>query len=255
MKQKQLLNLNLLRAKLNSSKFISYIETEPLIQNLNVKIPAKSKVAIVGPTGAGKTTLVNLLMRFYELDQGEIIIDNQPISKMTRNSVRKSFGMVLQDVWLFEGTVLENLTFANQEISRAEVIRICQEIEADSFIRRLEKGYDTVIDATTSLSQGQKQLLTVARVMIQNPDMVILDEATSAIDTVTEMRVQKAFDQMMQNRTSFVIAHRLSTILDAEIILVMDEGNIVEKGDFQTLMAGDTLFKHLYNSQFEAQVD
>lgn len=234
--------------------YFSYIPTEPLIKNLNIKIPAKSKVAIVGPTGAGKTTLVNLLMRFYELDQGQIIVDGQSISNVTRDSIRKSFGMVLQEVWLFEGTVFENLTFANPDVPREKVIQICKDMEADSFIRRLENGYDTVINAKTSLSQGQKQLLTVARVMIQNPKMVILDEATSAIDTVTEMRVQKAFDKMMQNRTSFIIAHRLSTILDAEIILVMNEGNIVEKGNFKSLMQKDTLFKHIYNSQFKDEL-
>ncbi len=231
----------------------SYQANEPLIQNLNLTIPQQSKVAIVGPTGAGKTTLVNLLMRFYELDAGKIEIDQQDIAKVTRNSLRRSFGMVLQDVWLFEGSVMENLKFANPAATEEEVIAVCKKVEAHNFISRLEHGYDTVINAQSNLSLGQKQLLTVARVMLQNPPMLILDEATSAIDTVTELRVQKAFVAMMEGRTSFIIAHRLSTVLDAEIILVMDEGNIVEQGNFKSLMAHDTLFKHLYNSQFQGR--
>ncbi len=231
----------------------SYEVLEPLIEDLTVSIPKHSKVAIVGPTGAGKTTLVNLLMRFYELTDGRIVIDGQDIAGVTRDSLRRAFGMVLQEVWLFEGTVMENLKFANPEASDEEVIEVCKKVEADSFIRRLKHGYDTVINEESNLSLGQKQLLTVARVMLQNPPMLILDEATSAIDTVTELRVQKAFVNMMEGRTSFIIAHRLSTVLDAEIILVMNNGNIVEQGDFESLMAEDTLFKKLYNSQFQGQ--
>ncbi len=231
----------------------SYVPDEPLIRHLNISVPARSKVAIVGPTGAGKTTLVNLLMRFYEPNQGQIIIDGQNIADVTRNSLRRAFGMVLQEVWLFEGTVFENLTFANPNLSLAEVKSVCKKIKAHSFIRRLENGYDTVISEQSNLSEGQKQLLTVARVMLQNPPMLILDEATSAIDTVTEKRVQEAFDQMMQGRTSFIIAHRLSTVLDADIILVMQDGDIVEQGNFESLMRSDSLFRKLYNSQFEGR--
>ncbi|NLJ70080.1 MAG: ABC transporter ATP-binding protein [Clostridiaceae bacterium] len=230
--------------------YFSYDKDKPLIENLNVEIPGLSKIAIVGPTGAGKTTLVNLLMRFYDLDSGQISIDGQDITGVTRQSVRRSFGMVLQDVWLFKGTILENLSFANPQATRAEIEAVCKSIEADQFIRRLPHGYETIIGEDNVLSQGQQQLLTVARVMLQNPPMLILDEATSDIDTMTEMRVQKAFHEMMKGRTSFVIAHRLSTILDADLILVMQDGNIVEQGNFTSLMQTNTLFKSLYESQF-----
>ncbi len=229
----------------------SYEPGQELIKDLNIQVPARAKVAIVGPTGAGKTTLVNLLMRFYELDGGQILIDGQDISQVTRSSLRRSFGMVLQEVWLFRGTVLENLTFGGQNLDRKRVEEVCRQIEADGFIRRLSQGYDTVLDKHNSLSQGQQQLLTIARVMLQDPVMLILDEATSDIDTVTELRVQKAFDLMLQGRTSFVIAHRLSTILDADLILVMAEGKIVEQGNFKSLMAQDGLFNQLYHSQFD----
>lgn len=231
--------------------YFSYDKSQPLIQNLNISIPACSKIAVVGPTGAGKTTLVNLLMRFYDLDAGNIYIDGQNIAEVTRQSIRRSFGMVLQDVWLFKGTIIENLSFANPQASREEIIAVCRKVEADPFIMRLEHGYETIIGEKTILSQGQQQLLTVARVMLQNPPMLILDEATSNIDTVTEIRVQKAFREMMQGRTSFVIAHRLSTILDSDLILYMQDGNIVEQGDFNSLMKADTLFRQLYESQFE----
>lgn len=230
--------------------YFSYDKNKPLIENLNAVIPGRSKIAIVGPTGAGKTTLVNLLMRFYDLDSGNILIDGQDITQVTRQSVRRSFGMVLQDVWLFKGTILENLSFANPQVTRAEIEAVCKSIEADQFIRRLEYGYETIIGEENILSQGQQQLLTVARVMLQNPPMLILDEATSDIDTMTEMRVQKAFLKLMQGRTSFVIAHRLSTILDADLILVMQDGNIAEQGNFTSLMQKDSFFKKLYESQF-----
>ena len=230
--------------------YFSYDKNKPLIENLNIEVPGRSKTAIVGPTGAGKTTLVNLLMRFYDLDSGNILIDDQDIAKVTRQSVRRSFGMVLQDVWLFKGTILENLSFANPQAAREEIEAVCKSIEADQFIRRLEHGYETIIGEDNVLSHGQQQLLTVARVMLQNPPMLILDEATSDIDTMTEMRVQKAFNKLMQGRTSFVIAHRLSTILDADLILVMQDGNIVEQGNFTSLMKTDSLFKKIYESQF-----
>lgn len=244
-------NLNVKKGRIEFKHvYFSYDKSQPLIKNLNLTIPERSKIAIVGPTGAGKTTLVNLLMRFYDLDGGAIYIDQQNIADLTRQSVRRGFGMVLQDVWLFKGTIIENLSFANPAASRAEIEKVCEKVEADQFIRRLEHGYETIIGEETTLSQGQKQLLTIARVMLQDPPMLILDEATSDIDTVTEMRVQKAFHEMMKGRTSFVIAHRLSTILDADLILVMQNGDIVEQGDFSSLMQNDGLFKHLYESQF-----
>ncbi|MGI6580545.1 MAG: ABC transporter ATP-binding protein [Saccharofermentanales bacterium] len=230
--------------------YFSYDKNKPLIENLNATIPGRSKIAIVGPTGAGKTTLVNLLMRFYNLDSGSILIDGQDIAQVTRQSVRRNFGMVLQDVWLFKGTIIENLSFANPQATRAEIEAVCKNIEADQFIRRLEHGYETIIGEHNVLSHGQQQLLTVARVMLQNPPMLILDEATSDIDTMTEIRVQKAFHNLMQGRTSFVIAHRLSTILDADLILVMQDGNIIEQGNFRSLMQTDSFFKNLYESQF-----
>ncbi|NLM19104.1 MAG: ABC transporter ATP-binding protein [Clostridiaceae bacterium] len=230
--------------------YFSYDKNKPLIENLNATIPGCSKIAIVGPTGAGKTTLVNLLMRFYNLDSGSILIDGQDIAQVTRQSVRRNFGMVLQDVWLFKGTIIENLSFANPQATRAEIEAVCKNIEADQFIRRLEHGYETIIGEHNVLSHGQQQLLTVARVMLQNPPMLILDEATSDIDTMTEIRVQKAFHNLMQGRTSFVIAHRLSTILDADLILVMQDGNIIEQGNFRSLMQTDSFFKSLYESQF-----
>ena len=228
----------------------AYVSEKPLIEHLDLDIPAGYDVAVVGPTGAGKTTLVNLLMRFYELDGGRIVIDGQDIYRCNRKSVRRNFGMVLQDIWLFEGTVFENIAFSDPNATEAQVAAVCRSIGADDFIRRLPQGYDTVIGAETKLSEGQKQLLTIARAILQQPKLLILDEATSDIDTVTELKVQAAFAKMMEDSTSFIIAHRLSTVKDADLILVMNKGDIVERGTFATLMRGDTLFRELYESQF-----
>ncbi len=209
------------------------------------------KVAIVGPTGAGKTTMVNLLMRFHELQSGEIRIDGVPTSELTRQAVHDQFCMVLQDTWLFEGTVRENLVYCEKNVSDAKMRRACKAVGLDHFIRTLPKGYDTVLNDQVNLSQGQKQQLTIARAMIADRPMLILDEATSSVDTRTELQIQKAMDALMKNRTSFIIAHRLSTIRDADLILVMRDGDIVESGTHQTLLAQDGFYAELYNSQFD----
>jgi len=229
----------------------SYIKENPLIRDFNLTVKPGTHIAIVGHTGAGKTTLVNLLMRFYEISQGSIAIDGVDIKDITRDSLRRNFGMVLQDTWLFAGTIRENIAYGVEAASEAEVIAAGKASDAHSFIRRLPKGYDTLItDKGANLSQGQKQLLTIARVMLVNPAMLILDEATSSIDTRTELRIQKAFTKMLEGRTSFVIAHRLSTIKEADVILVMDKGSIVEKGKHEELLRKNGTYAKLYNSQF-----
>lgn len=227
-----------------------YNDDKIIIHDFSAKIKAGQKVAIVGPTGAGKTTLVNLLMRFYEVNSGDITIDGVSIKDMSREEVRSLFGMVLQDAWLFEGTVRENISFGTSGLSNEEIENACCFAHIDHFIRSLTNGYDTVVDEKANISQGQKQLLTIARAMIQNSPMLILDEATSSVDTRTELQIQKAMDKLTSGRTSFIIAHRLSTIKNADLILVMKDGNIIEKGNHKTLLKQNGFYAQLYNSQF-----
>ncbi len=233
----------------------SYSKDRELIKNINLFAESGSRVAIVGPTGCGKTTLVNLLMRFYDVDEGKISIDGVDINAATRESLRKSYGMVLQDTWLKDGTVRDNITMGRPEATDEEIIAAAKASHAHSFIKRLPKGYDTVIsDEASGLSQGQKQLLCITRVMLCLPPMLILDEATSSIDTRTEIRIQKAFATMMQGRTSFIVAHRLSTIKNADVILVMKDGKIVEQGNHGELMAKGGFYSELYNSRMDAAI-
>ena len=229
----------------------SYNKKKPLIEGLSLTARPGMRVAIVGPTGAGKTTLINLLMRFYDVDSGEILIDGAPINSITRKSLREAFGMVLQDTWLRVGTVRENIAFSNPDAPLSAVIEAARAAHAHSFIKRLENGYDTVLgEGGAGLSQGQKQLICIARVMLNTPPMLILDEATSSIDTRTEIKIQKAFSEMMQGRTSFVVAHRLSTIRESDMILVMNKGKIVEIGKHEELLESRGFYYELYNSQF-----
>ena len=228
-----------------------YKEDQPLIENLSLSVKPRSIVAIVGPTGAGKTTLVNLLMRFYEIDSGDISVDGQSTSTLSRAELRSRFGMVLQDTWLFGGSIYDNIAFGRPNAERDDVIAAAIAAHADHFIRTLPEGYDTVLNEEFSnISQGQKQLLTIARALLANPDILILDEATSNVDTRTEMQIQHAMRKLMKNRTSFVIAHRLSTIQDAENILVMDKGSIIEQGTHAQLMAKNGFYHDLFLSQF-----
>ena len=228
-----------------------YSPDKPVIHDFKAKIKAGQKVAIVGPTGAGKTTMVNLLMRFYELDGGEISIDGVPIHSIPRENVHEQFGMVLQDTWLFEGTIKENIVYSKEGVTDEEVKAACKTVGLHHFIKTLPKGYDTVLNDKASLSEGQKQLITIARAMIQNAPLLILDEATSAVDTRTERIVQEAMDKLTVGKTSFVIAHRLSTIKNADLILVMKDGDIVESGSHNELLAHGGFYAELYNSQFE----
>lgn len=234
-----------------SHVFFSYDPEKPLIEDLNLEVKPGQRVAIVGPTGCGKTTLINLLMRFYDVQEGSIKIDGRDIRYMTRHSLRQNFGMVLQDTWLKAGTIRENIAYGKPEASMEEVVEAARAAHAHSFIRRLPEGYDTVINENgENLSQGQKQLLCIARVMLCLPPMLILDEATSNIDTRTEIRIQEAFARMMKGRTSFLVAHRLSTIREADVILVMKDGHILEKGTHESLMTEHGFYEKLYNSQF-----
>ena len=228
----------------------SYDPEKTLIEDLNVSVPAGSKVAIVGPTGCGKTTLINLLMRFYDLQGGRITVDGTDITSIPLDEYRKLFGMVLQESFLAGETVAWNIAYGNEAATRAQVEAAAKAAYCDFFIRNLEHGYDTVLSGNVSISQGERQLLCIARVMLADPPMLILDEATSNIDTMTEMRIQKAFRKIMRGRTSFIVAHRLSTILDADLILVMNEGTVIEQGTHESLMARRGFYYDLYNSQF-----
>ena len=236
--------------ELNDVSF-SYQKEVSLLQNLNLKVQPGQKIAIVGPTGCGKTTLINLLMRFYDIDSGKVCVSGQDIMSVTKDSLRANFGMVLQDTWLKAGTIAENIAYGKPDATREEIIEAAKAAYAHSFIKRMPDGYDTVIsEEGGNLSQGQKQLLCIARVMLQLPPMLILDEATSSIDTRTEVKVQEAFHKMMKGRTSFIVAHRLSTIKEADVILVMNQGNIIEQGSHEELLTKDGFYAKLYQSQF-----
>ncbi len=229
----------------------SYNKNVPLIENLNLVARSGQRIAIVGPTGCGKTTIINLLMRFYDVDKGSIKVDNTNINDITRNSLRKTYGMVLQETWLFAGTIKENIAYGKPDATDEEIIAASKMAHAHGFIKRLEQGYDTVIAQDGgNISQGQKQLLCIARIMLTMPPMLILDEATSSIDTRTEVKIQKAFQTMMKGRTSFIVAHRLSTIKEADIILVMNSGKIIEQGNHDELLQKGGFYAELYNSQF-----
>lgn len=229
----------------------SYDKSKDFIKDMNISIDSGMKVALVGPTGCGKSTLINLLMRFYEIDEGDISVDDHKIKSIKRNSLLSSYGMVLQDTWLKSGTVRENIAFGKKDASIEEIEEICRECMADSFIKRLPKSYDSEVDkGAENLSIGQKQLLCIARVMLNNPPVLILDEATSSIDARTELKVKRALDKMMRGKTSFIVAHRLSTIKEADIILVMKDGHIIERGNHEELLKQNGFYKELYNSQY-----
>lgn len=232
----------------------SYKEDEPLIENMNIDVKSGQMVAIVGPTGAGKTTLVNLLMRFYEVNGGSITVDGTDITKLKRGDLRSLFGMVLQDTWLFNGTIRDNIAYGRAGATDAEVVEAAKAAYADHFIRTLPDGYDTVLNEEASnISQGQKQLLTIARAILADPAILILDEATSSVDTRTEIHIQRAMNELMEGRTSFVIAHRLSTIREADLILVMNKGTVIEQGTHEELLAKGGFYADLYNSQFSEE--
>lgn len=228
-----------------------YDPNKTIIHNFSAKVKAGQTVAIVGPTGAGKTTIVNLLMRFYETDGGEILIDNVPIRDLTRENVRDQFCMVLQDTWLFEGTLRENIVYSKKGVTDAQLDEVCRAVGLEHYVKSLPKGYDTVLDEQTSLSAGQRQLVTIARAMVASAPLLILDEATSSVDTKTELLVQEAMARLTEGRTSFVIAHRLSTIKHADLILVLKDGDIIESGNHRQLLAQNGFYAELYNSQFE----
>lgn len=229
----------------------SYVPEQTLLQHVNLHVRAGQRIAIVGPTGCGKTTLINLLMRFYDVNTGRILVEGNDIRNVTRTSLRDSYGMVLQETWLKTGTVRENIAMGRPDATEEEIMEAARLSHAHSFIKRLPQGYDTMIqEGSDSLSQGQKQLLCIARVMLCRPPMLILDEATSSIDTRTEIRIQKAFNKLMEGRTSFIVAHRLSTIQEADIILVMKDGNIIEQGSHEELLCQQGFYYNLYNSQF-----
>jgi ATP-binding cassette subfamily B protein len=228
-----------------------YLPDIPLIEDLNLEVPAAETVAIVGPTGAGKTTLVNLLLRFYEIDRGRISIDGVDTRRMTRSGLRRLFGMVLQDPWLFRGTIRENIAYGREGATEEQIEAAAHAAYVDHFVHTLPDGYDTVIDdEATNVSQGEKQLLTIARAFLADPQILILDEATSSVDTRTEVLIRQAMAELMRGRTSFVIAHRLSTVRDAHTILVMDHGSIIEQGNHEDLLERRGFYHDLYNSQF-----
>ena len=229
----------------------SYVPSKKLISSLNLRVHSGQQVAIVGPTGCGKTTLINLLMRFYDVNEGGISVDGKDIRELTRRSLRESYGMVLQETWLKAGTVRDNIVMGKEDATDEEIIEAAKASHAHSFIKRLPKGYDTLItEDGGQLSQGQKQLLCITRIMLSLPPMLILDEATSSIDTRTELRIQKAFAKLMKGRTSFIVAHRLSTIMESDLILVMKDGNVIEQGSHEELLSQDGFYKELWNSQF-----
>lgn len=247
-----LTNLNTCSGKVQIEQVsFSYSSDRKLIDNLNVSANPGQRIAIVGPTGCGKTTIINLLMRFYDVNSGEIKVDNVPIRQMSRSGLRSLYGMVLQESWMFRGTVRDNIAYGKPDATNDEIIAAAKSAHAHSFIKRLPQGYDTIISEDGgNISQGQKQLLCIARVMLTKPPMLILDEATSSIDTRTELKIQDAFAKMMEGRTSFIVAHRLSTIREADLILVMKDGNIIEQGTHQELLAQNGFYSNLYNSQF-----
>lgn len=235
--------------------FFGYNPDRTIIHDFSANAKAGQKIAIVGPTGAGKTTIVNLLMKFYEIEKGRITIDGIDTKQMKRSEVHDAFSMVLQDTWLFEGTIKENLIYNQKNISDEAVVAAAKAVGVHHFIKTLPKGYDTVLDDTVSLSVGQKQLLTIARALLKDAPLLILDEATSSVDTRTEELIQKAMDKLMEGRTSFVIAHRLSTIRNADLILVMRDGNILEQGNHDQLMEQNGFYADLYNSQFDEDTE
>lgn len=231
-----------------------YDENKTIINNFNAQVKEGQKIAIVGPTGAGKTTMVKLLMRFYDVTEGEISVDGYNIKDFDRGELRKMFGMVLQDTWLFGGTVKENIKYSKEEATDTEVIQAAKAAHVHHFIKTLPNGYNSLInEESTNISAGQKQLLTIARVILADPKILILDEATSSIDTRTEIQIQSAMDNLMKGRTSFIIAHRLSTIKNADLILVMNHGDIVEQGTHEELLAKNGFYADLYNSQFDEE--
>jgi len=230
-----------------------YDEGQTIIKDFNASVKAGQKIAIVGPTGAGKTTMVNLLMRFFEIQSGEITIDGVPTNELTRENLHDQFCMVLQDTWVFEGTIKENIIYSKTGVTDGQVVEACKSVGLHHFIQTLPEGYDTILNDKAQLSEGEKQLLTIARAIIKNAPLLILDEATSSVDTRTERRVQSAMDKLMEGRTSFVIAHRLSTIKNADMIIVMRDGKIVEQGDHKKLLEKKGFYSELYNSQFEKE--
>lgn len=232
-----------------------YAEDDLLMTDFNLDVEKGQKVAIVGPTGAGKTTLINLLERFYDVSGGHILYKNQDIRNMDRETLRSDFSMVLQDTWLFTGTIFDNIKYGNLDASDEEIYRAAKAARADDFIRTLPEGYQTVLNEEASnISQGQRQLITIARAFLANPEVLILDEATSSVDTRTEILIQKAMDELLKNRTSFVVAHRLSTIRDADNIIVMNQGSIVETGNHDNLIEKNGFYAELYNSQFNQEM-
>jgi ATP-binding cassette subfamily B protein len=228
-----------------------YLPERTVINDFSAKVEAGQKIAIVGPTGAGETTVVNLIMRFYELDSGEILLDGVPINEVPREDVHEQFCMVLQDTWLFEGTIKENIVYSKQGVSDEDVAAACKTVGLHHFIQTLPDGYDTILNDAANISEGQKQLLTIARAIIKDSPLLILDEATSSVDTRTERIVQDAMNKLTQGRTSFIIAHRLSTIKNADKILVLKDGDIIESGTHSKLLAEKGFYAELYNSQFE----